>query len=277
LVVFSIPANKNEIKETAAKMEIGTFQRVEKKYLMSRKQYIALTERLLPYMHQDAYGKHTISNLYFDTPDDLLVRRSIEKPMYKEKLRLRSYGIPKEDSQVFLEIKKKYDGIVYKRRIAMTLQESKDYIEQRIFPADQGQIFKEIDYLVNNYEGLAPKLYLAYDRRAWAGNEADDLRITFDTGIRSRWTDLHLEHGDYGTKLLDDDKVLMEIKVPGAFPLWMTEMLTDLKIYPTSFSKYGNIYKNRLVQERDEHFRKVVMPGAHIRWKQQMQPAAARG
>jgi hypothetical protein len=197
--------------------------------------------------------------------------------MYKEKLRLRSYGIPKEDSQVFLEIKKKYDGIVYKRRIAMTLQESKDYIEQRIFPADQGQIFKEIDYLVNNYEGLAPKLYLAYDRRAWAGNEADDLRITFDTGIRSRWTDLHLEHGDYGTKLLDDDKVLMEIKVPGAFPLWMTEMLTDLKIYPTSFSKYGNIYKNRLVQERDEHFRKVVMPGAHIRWKQQMQPAAARG
>lgn len=231
-------------------MAIETFKRVEKKYLLSREQYVALTTRLSAYMHPDAYGKHTISNLYFDTEDDLLIRRSIEKPVYKEKLRLRSYGIPDLDSKVFLEIKKKYDGIVYKRRIEMKLWEAKAYIDKKEMPERQGQILSEIDYVLHYYEGLYPKVYLAYDRVAWAGNEDDSLRVTFDENIRSRWYDVALELGDYGEKLLDDDMILMEIKVPGAFPMWMARMLDQLQIYPTSFSKYGSVYKNRVLEER---------------------------
>lgn len=224
-------------------MAIGTFQRVEKKYLLNKEKYMQLKKRLSFYMHQDEYGKHTISNIYFDTEDNELIRRSIEKPVYKEKFRVRSYGVPKKDSTVFLEIKKKYKGVVYKRRIAMTLQEAKNYLEKGIVPEERGQIFKEIDYMLHYYKGIGPKLYLAYDRRAWIGNEDENLRITFDTNIRSRRSDMLLEHGDYGSKLLRDDMYLMEIKVPGAFPLWLSEVLNELEIYPVSFSKYGNIYK----------------------------------
>ena len=227
-------------------MAVGTFQRVEKKYLLKKETYLQLKEKLFLHMHQDEYGKHTISNIYYDTKMDDLIRRSIEKPVYKEKFRVRSYGVPKKDSTVFLEIKKKYKGIVYKRRIAMTLQEAKDYLEKGIAPKEQGQIFREIDYMLHYYEGIAPKLYLAYDRRAWIGNEDENLRITFDTNIRSRRTDMFLEHGDYGTKLLDEQMYLMEIKVPGAFPLWLSAILNELEIYPVSFSKYGNIYKKNL-------------------------------
>lgn len=239
-------------------LAIATFQRVEKKYMITKEQYEAFTKTLLAYMHPDEYGKHTISNLYFDTPDDVLVRRSIEKPHYKEKLRLRSYGIPDQNSKVFLEIKKKYDGIVYKRRIAMTLQEADAYIEKHVKPEKQGQIFQEIDYFMNFYQGLAPKLYLAYDRIAWAGNEDDSLRITFDTNIRSRWEDLYLEHGDYGTKLLDEKLYLMEIKVPGAFPLWMSALLNALNIYPVSFSKYGSIYQKRILTMKKERKTELI-------------------
>lgn len=239
-------------------MAIATFQRVEKKYLITQKQYEDFTNTLLDYMHPDEYGKHTISNLYFDTPDDVLVRRSIEKPHYKEKLRLRSYGIPNQDSKVFLEIKKKFDGIVYKRRVGMTLQEANSYIRKQEKPEKQGQIFQEIDYFMNYYQGLTPKLYLAYDRIAWAGNDDDSLRITFDTNIRSRWEDLYLEHGDYGTKLFDEDLYLMEIKVPGAFPLWMSALLNELEIYPVSFSKYGSIYQKKILRMQKERKREFV-------------------
>lgn len=235
-------------------MAITTFQRVEKKYLLSQSQYKEFINALRVYMHPDHFGKHTISNLYFDTPDDILVRRSIEKPIYKEKLRLRSYGIPEQDSKVFLEIKKKYDGIVYKRRIEMSLLEANAYIRNKIALEKQGQIFQEIDYFMKFYPELSPKLYLAYDRIAWAGNGDDSLRITFDQNIRSRWDDLYLEHGDHGTKLFDKDVYLMEIKVPGAFPLWMTELLNSLQIYPVSFSKYGTIYQKKKSEEKKECF-----------------------
>lgn len=232
-------------------MAIATFQRVEKKFLLTPKQYEDFTKKLSLYMHPDEYGQHTISNLYFDTPDNLLVRRSIEKPHYKEKLRLRSYGIPTRQSKVFLEIKKKYDGIVYKRRISCSLTEAYAYIEKGEKPDTQDQIFREIDYFIQFYEGLIPRLYLAYDRVAWAGNTDDTLRITFDQNIRSRWDDLYLEHGDYGDRLLGRELILMEVKVPGAYPIWMSSLLNELEIYPTSFSKYGKIYTKKLLEERD--------------------------
>lgn len=226
------------------------FERVEKKYLLSGKEYELLRERLIPHMEMDEYGLHTICNIYFDTESYELARTSIEKPVYKEKLRLRSYGIPDDTSKVFLEIKKKYKGIVYKRRVSMTLEEVRRYLNHGIRPATDNQILREIDYFIKFYHPV-PKVYLAYDRIAMFGTENPDIRITFDQNIRSRMTELDLAKGDHGKYLLDKGNILMEIKVPGAYPLWLADILSDLRIYPSSFSKYGNVYKNQLLEERN--------------------------
>lgn len=225
------------------------FERIEKKYLLTREKYNLLLEAIEPYMSVDDYGKHTIGNVYYDTDTYELISRSIEKPKYKEKFRVRSYGIPKEEDKVFLEIKKKYKGIVYKRRVSMTLKEAEDYLDKGIKPQKEGQILKEIDYFMSFYK-LTPKVYLAYDRVAYFGKENKDVRITFDHNIRSRQCNMSLAEGDYGTPLLDDYHYLMEIKVPGAMPLWLSKILSDLEIYPASFSKYGNVYKQFILPNR---------------------------
>lgn len=229
----------------------NTFERIEKKYLLSGKEYELLRNRLLPYMKMDQYGLHTICNIYFDTANYELARASIEKPVYKEKLRLRSYGIPTDNSKVFLEIKKKYKGIVYKRRVSMTLEEAVRYLRHGIRPAMDNQILREIDYFLHFYKPV-PKVYLAYDRIALYGITDSDIRITFDQNVRSRLTDLDLAKGDHGKYILDTDSVLMEIKVPAAYPLWLASILSDLGIYPVSFSKYGTVYKENLLEERNE-------------------------
>lgn len=234
------------------------FERVEKKYLLTREKYNLLLEAMEPYMSIDSYGKHTIGNVYYDTDTYELISRSIEKPKYKEKFRVRSYGIPKEEDKVFLEIKKKYKGIVYKRRVSMTLKEAEDYLEKGIRPKKEGQILKEIDYFLSFYKPT-PKVYLAYDRMAYFGKENKDIRITFDHNIRSRQCNMSLAEGDYGTPILDEYHYLMEIKVPGAMPLWLSKILSDLEIYPTSFSKYGNVYKQFILPNR----RKVLCSQAY--------------
>ena len=225
------------------------FERIEKKYLLTREKYNLLLEVMEPYMSVDSYGKHTIGNVYYDTDTYELISRSIEKPKYKEKFRVRSYGVPKEEDKVFLEIKKKYKGIVYKRRVSMTLKEAEDNLEKGIKLQKEGQILREIDYFMSFYK-LTPKVYLAYDRIAYFGKENKDVRITFDHNIRSRQCNMSLAEGDYGTPLLDDYHYLMEIKVPGAMPLWLSKILSDLEIYPTSFSKYGNVYKEFILPNR---------------------------
>jgi len=220
-----------------------TFERSEKKYLLNETQYRALLEVLGLRMQADAYGEYTVCNLYFDTEHNDLIRRSIEKPDYKEKLRLRSYGAVTDDDKVFLEIKKKYKGVVFKRRIKVPYREIKAYLTDGTPPpSDHGQIFREIDYFLHFYQ-CYPKLYLSYDRIAFAGTGEDKgLRITFDTNIRSRTDRLDLTIPPDGERLLADGTWLMEIKAPGAMPLWLTHALTQLSIYPTSFSKYGRIY-----------------------------------
>ena len=220
------------------------FNRYEKKYLMPESIYLELRNRLKPYMQTDEYGLHTICNIYYDTPDFELIRRSIEKPVYKEKLRLRSYGIPKMDSTVFLEVKKKYQKVVNKRRIPLTLQEAYDYVEKGIRPQKESQILNEIDFFLKR-DPLQRGVYLAYDRIALFQKDDHDFRVTFDHNIRSRQMDMGLEKGDAGKLLLPEDYYLMESKIMGASPLWFTEILSELKIYPVSFSKYGNIYKTR--------------------------------
>ena len=218
------------------------FNRYEKKYLMPEEVCRALRLRLLPHMKEDEYGRHTICNLYYDTADDLLIRRSIEKPAYKEKLRLRSYGVPGLDSTVFLEIKKKCEKVVNKRRIQLTLQEAYDFVEEGIYPGRDSQIAREIDFFLQRYP-LARGLYLAYDRVALFGREDHDFRVTFDENIRYRRRLMGLENGDAGELLLPEGWHLMETKIMGASPLWFTRILSELRIYPVSFSKYGNIYK----------------------------------
>lgn len=225
------------------------FERFEKKYMLTRQTYNLLLEAIEPYMCMDSYGKHTIGNIYYDTNTYELIRQSIEKPTYKEKLRLRSYGIPTKEEKVYLELKKKYKGIVYKRRVALTLEEAEAYLNEGIRPKKESQILKEIDYFISFYK-VKPKVYLAYDRMAYFGREDPNVRITFDHNIRSREYDLSLGKGDRGIPLLDDCKYLMEIKVAGAMPMWLSEILSELEIYPSSFSKYGNVYKTIILPNR---------------------------
>lgn len=219
-----------------------TFQRIEKKYLMNRQQYEQFLERSSSYIKLDQYGLHTICNIYFDTEDDRLIRTSIEKPPYKEKMRLRSYGIPGEQDIVFLELKKKWDGIVYKRRVPMTLKEAEDYLNDGKVPEHDRQMMREMEYFLKFYHPV-PKVYLAYDREAFFGKQDEELRLTIDRKIRTRTANLHLNLGDWGEYLMEEDVYLMEIKVPASYPMWLAHLLGELQIYPVSFSKYGQFYR----------------------------------
>ncbi len=240
-------------------MNQTVFKRYEKKYLLSLDQYHALISRTITRLRPDQYGKHSICNLYFDSGDFSLIRRSLEKPAYKEKIRLRSYGVPGPGDQVFLELKKKYDGVVCKRRVAMTLADARRYLSLagRILPAGAGdtcgetgsghssQILKEIDYAIRFHQ-VRPAVYLAYERIAFSGKEDPELRITFDMNIRARDYGLELDQGTFGTPLLGKREFLMEVKIPGAMPLWMSQTLSELEIYPVSYSKYGTWYREFL-------------------------------
>lgn len=234
-------------------MAIEVFNRYEHKYILSKEAYTKIIELLDKHMTLDSHNKnhmpYTIANIYFDTDDDFLIRTSLSKPKYKEKLRLRAYGIPDEGSRVYLEIKKKFDGIVNKRRTPLMLSEAYDFVKTGKIPEYKeymnAQVIKEIEYFLKLYK-LQPKLYLAYDRIAYFEKNNNDLRISFDTNIRSRRYALRLEDGDFGSKLLDDEVYLMEIKTSLAKPLWLTHILSELDIKRKSFSKYGTEFKNMI-------------------------------
>lgn len=229
-------------------MSQEVFQRIEKKYLLTQAQYTALRAALTDHMDQDQYGLHTIANIYYDTDDYALIRASIEKPVYKEKLRVRSYGTPKADDTVFVELKKKFKRVVYKRRIPLALRAADAYLLDNIKPSRCSQILREIDWFRKLYD-LSPKAFIAYDRIALANETDCGLRVTFDENIRWRGTQLDLAKGSWGMPLLPEDSMLMEIKIPGAMPVWLAGILSDLRITPTSFSKYGACYKQHLIND----------------------------
>lgn len=230
-------------------MAIEIFNRYEHKYKLDTGTFNKVIEYMDKYMEPDKYCKnhslYTIANIYYDTADNSLIRESLAKPAYKEKLRLRSYGVPQLNSTVFLEIKKKYIGLVNKRRTSLKLSEAYDFpvtgIKPEVKPYMNEQVLNEIDYFVNSRK-LERKVYIAYDRLAYFEKGNDDLRISFDTNIRTRRYDVALEAGDYGDRLLEDDIWIMEIKTSLAKPLWLCEMLSRLEIRPSSFSKYGTEY-----------------------------------
>lgn len=230
-------------------MAIEVFSRAEYKYVLCKEQYDFITNALKTRMVSDSHNKnnssYTISNLYYDTKDNDLILTSLEKPVYKEKLRLRSYGVPHRGDKVFLEIKKKYKGIVYKRRTALLLQEAYEFIEtKQVEPAEymNSQVINELKYFLET-NTVKPKVYIAYDRIAYFGKDDPDLRISFDMNIRTRRDNLFLEAGDFGKPLLPPDIYIMEIKGLYAMPLWLTHLLSEMDIRRTSFSKYGTEFR----------------------------------
>lgn len=225
----------------------SVFQRIEKKYHLSGEKYWSLIQSLKPYMQMDEYGRHTICNIYYDTPHYDLIRHSIEKPPYKEKLRLRSYGRADWEHPVFMELKKKYRSVVYKRRLTLPYGRALDCLAGDC-PWPETQIGSEIGYAMDFYPDLEPRVFLSYERDSWYAPESG-LRITFDDAIRFRTEDLTLDSDPWGTALLRPDQVLMELKAPGAIPLWMVRLLTEMGLYKTSFSKYGTAYQILLEQE----------------------------
>jgi SPX domain protein involved in polyphosphate accumulation len=216
------------------------FERYELKYLITPDQYHRLLEVMKDKMKADEYGKSTVLNIYYDTPNYLLVRRSIEKPVYKEKLRLRTYSLPDDDASVFLELKKKYQNKVYKRRECMKYKTARDFLKS---PEPFSQVTKEIAYFMDFYKDLYPAIFLSYDREAFLGISDSGFRITFDTNVLGRNENVSFESSVYGYAILPDDTILMEIKTATSIPLWLTSFLTKEKIFNISFSKYGNVYK----------------------------------
>jgi hypothetical protein len=228
-------------------MSIEVFNRYEKKFIVDQATYEAILNLIEDNMELDPYnvknGFYTISNLYCDTPNDDLIKKSLSKPIYKEKLRLRAYGVPELESKVFLEIKKKYKGLVNKRRTTLLLDEAYAFLASNEIPESKPyqnrQVLKEINFMLHQYD-LKPIVYIAYDRQAFF---TGDFRVTFDTNIRTRRYDLGLEYGDYGDQLIDDGKWLMEVKAGKTLPMWFVKLLSDHKLYATSFSKYGREYQ----------------------------------
>lgn len=227
---------------------IASFRRYEVKYFLTRQQFEHLFPILEEHLAVDSYGKHTISNIFLDTDQFDITRASIEKPVYKEKLRIRAYGCQDpEQGKLFIELKKKYDHVVYKRRIAVTPPEAKAFLRDGIYPphADP-QITREIAHFMKLHRPT-PKVFLSYDRIAMFGKEDPELRITFDQNLLWRDTDLDICTEAHGQPILPDDRVLMEIKVPGAMPLWLARTLSEMRVFPTSFSKIGTCYKNFII------------------------------
>ena len=222
------------------------FQRYEFKYLMDTCQLQAVLAAMAPHMVPDEYSHSSIRNLYLDTPDFRLIRRSMEKPAYKEKLRVRSYGRAEAEASVFMELKKKYLSVVYKRRISMPQNQALGCVAgTELWP--NCQIGAELAYAVDFYKTLRPVVFLSYERDSFRGVEDEDFRVTFDTEIRYRREELTLDSDTWGIPILAPGQVLMELKVAGGLPLWMAHVLSEQGIFKTSFSKYGTAYEDILL------------------------------
>lgn len=231
-------------------MAISSFKRYEKKFVLDENQYKAILPVLMQHMYLDEYcqngQEYSIYNIYYDTDDASVIRHSLDKPFYKEKLRLRSYCIPNTaNSKVFLELKKKIGGIVTKRRAVLTLGEAYQFLASGNRPANldymNKQVLNEIGYYLSQHN-VKPACFISYERTALFGKEDKDFRITFDHNIITRTQELRLEAGSFGETLLEPGKYLMEVKVSGSFPVWLARLLSEQQIYKTSFSKYGKAY-----------------------------------
>ena len=228
-------------------MAITVMKRYELKYLLSGAQTDLLRERLQGHMEVDEYGKTSIASLYYDTPTYQLVRTSVEKPLFKEKIRLRSYGLATEESPVFLELKRKAYDIVYKRRVQTTIPLVHKFFSGEGDICAPGQINREITTFRDYYKTLVPACLIIYDRTAYF-EPGGDLRLTIDEDPRYRVKDLTLTRSMEGISLLPEGWTILEVKVQEAMPLWLCEILSEGAIYKGSFSKYGEAYRQQLIK-----------------------------
>ena len=231
----------------------NVFERYELKYFLTASQKRALLEEMKGRMHPDQYGRTTIRNIYYDTANFRLIRNSLDHPVYKEKLRIRSYQRADWSDMVCVEIKKKYEDVVYKRRVAMPKIAAGSWIDNRINIPFKTQITSEIDYFLKFYEGIEAKAFLSYEREAYSDGRDPEFRLTLDENILARDTDLDLGSDIWGTNLLPDGITLMEVKIAGAMPVWMAKFLSRNNINKITYSKYGTYYKDHLMgSQRNE-------------------------
>lgn len=239
-------------------MTIKSFKRYEIKYFVTYEQFCTIKTELEKHMVLDkncmTNGSYMIYNLYFDTDNNDIIQRSLDKPYYKEKLRLRSYSIPtNENEKVFLELKKKIGGIVAKRRAVIPYNQALEFVETGIIPEiknyEDRQVLCEIKDFLERYNAH-PKVFISYERVAYFDKNDSEFRVSFDKNILTRRTNVNLLDGDFGTELIDDGLYLMEVKCEGQLPMWLCHLLSEMKIYRTSFSKYGTEYKNYIAANR---------------------------
>ncbi len=231
------------------------FQRYEMKYAVSSEQHERLMKLMTEYMAEDIYGESIIRNIYFDTDTYALVRRSLEKPEYKEKLRLRSYSQLSLTDDCFLELKKKFDGIVYKRRIVLKEYQAIQYMKTGHLPFDD-QVSREIDHVGRFYGGLSPKAFISYDRKAYIGKYDNLFRVTMDKDIAYRTFDMDLMKGALGKRIFPEGMYLMEVKARYGLPMWLSKFLSEERIFQTSFSKYGAAYTDML---RSDSYERIFL------------------
>ena len=226
------------------------FKRIEQKYMLPPDAYLRFMEVAGPHLIPDEYHISEVHSIYYDTDNYALIRHSIEKPVYKEKLRVRSYGPQEKDGICFVELKKKYEGIVYKRRVQMTPLQAEQWLSGEAPAPENTQITREIDWFLKMND-VSPKVLISCRRVSWKDKDIPGLRFTFDSSLRQRADDLHLYSGDEGEMLLPEGYSLMEIKIPEAAPMWLARLLSDEEIFPASYSKYGTFYKNMIWREKN--------------------------
>ena len=223
------------------------FERVESKYVLTRQQYEVLMAKIADRIEPDLFPHSDISSLYFDTNDYSMARSALDRDGYREKLRLRSYGLHDDASEVFLELKKKYQGVTYKRRQAVSYRSAMDYLLFETKPTDT-QIMNEIDYLMKKRPDLKPRVLIRYQRDSFMSKDDPSVRITFDYDVQYSLKNLMLKNTTPEEKLTDDNTIIMEIKSLKSMPLWLARELDDLKAFPGNFSKYGQIYINKIMK-----------------------------
>lgn len=225
-----------------------SFERFEEKYLLTEEKLQRLLERLGDRIQMDSYGRHTIGNIYFDNDNYDIIQYSLTRPMYKEKFRLRCYGVPDNNSKVYAELKKKYNHIVYKRRFAATMPQIEDFIDAGISVEGNEQIQKEIKWFMDR-QPQKPKCFIGYEREAYTFPEEPELRMTLDRNLRYRTDRLDLREGCDGELIMEENPIVLEIKYPGTSPVWLGRLLSELDILPITFSKYGAAYRRHLCDE----------------------------
>ncbi len=234
------------------RMEVKVFDRIEKKYLITKEQKQRILKVVKKHMEKDNFHKSEVFNIYLDTDNFDLIIQSIEQPIFKEKLRARSY---KGYNKVFFEIKTKLCGkennVGYKRRICVAKSDYQKIVEGRAKVADvikktaerprDIQIAKEVDYLIEHFN-LSPKILVFYKRESYQGE--NKLRITFDEDLKYRDKSVNFNKSKNDKKYFKNEKnVIMEIKAHGVLPLWLSRELSAEKIFPERFSKVGGIFK----------------------------------